>query len=523
MNLTQLLHEQAGRNPRRTAILSPTKGGDETISLGKLAQDVAQIGTFLKSEGFQPGDRILVMVPICPDLYRILLGLFAAGLTATFIDPAAGRKQIAAALEVADPVAFIGTPKAQLLRLLIPGLRRCRAYTTGFSLPLTRSWRGWHKHAPSPEPLDLDPETPALLTFTSGSTGQPKAAVRTHAFLLRQNESLTSHLPLVENRFDLATLPIFVLSNLARGIPTLLPDADLRAPGWIEPEPVIRQIEKHHPATTVASPAFLRRLMDSGRGPVALRSMQTIYTGGAPIWPDFVRQGLEMGGAAEWIAVYGSTEVEPIAHLSFTRYEEKINHPAAPLGLPVGRPIEDLQVMILPDRWGIPYPAAKNVSEWQPLGRGMSGEIVVSGPHVLGGYLNGEGDAESLCQLGDTIWRRLGDAGLLDEEGDLWLLGRCAAGYRREGMATIYPFPVELVARQFDWVQQAAMVTTPQGPRLALQVVGQPSPDELELLRTRLGHTFGEDFPLSILPAIPLDKRHNAKIDYPALRRAMKL
>ena len=78
-------------------------------------------------------------------------------------------------------------------------------------------------------------ETPALVTFTSGSTGAPKAAVRTHGFLLEQHRVLAESLRLTPDDLDLTTLPIFVLANLGSGVCSLIPDADLRHPGAIEP------------------------------------------------------------------------------------------------------------------------------------------------------------------------------------------------------------------------------------------------------------------------------------------------
>ena len=521
MNLTDLLAEAARAHPDRPALLGPGHPDGVCISFGQLEKDVRQITSFLRKEGFSTGDRILVLVPVGPDLYRVLLGLFRLGLTATFVDPSAGREAITRAVERARPVGFIGPRKAQLLRLLIPGLRRLKAYCTNGWFPLTCSWEAWRETPGEVDRPSLAPDTPALLTFTSGSTGTPKAAVRTHDFLLRQNASLTRHLPLPEGGVDLATLPIFVLSNLARGVTTLLPDADLRRPGFIEPGPVLAQIRRHRPSTTIASPAFLQRLLESDPEGAELRQFQTIYTGGAPLWPEFIERAARLPGPAEWVAVFGSTEVEPIAHLSLRRMLELLNDPAAPLGLPAGRPVEGLTVRILADQWGTPRKDVEDLNQLPLRGPGEPGEIIVSGDHVLGSYLDGAGDKEALFRVGPTRWRRLGDAGFLDAEGVLWLLGRCAAGLTRKDEAKLYPIPVEMVARQFDWVRQVAMTTIGQPPILALETTHDPSPDEEEMLRTRLWHCFGQEFRLLRLDTIPMDQRHNAKIDYPALEKKL--
>ena len=75
----------------------------------------------------------------------------------------------------------------------------------------------------------------ALITFTSGSTGAAKAAVRTHGFLLAQHAVLARDLELQAGEVDLTTLPIFVLANLASGVCSVIPDVDMRAPADADP------------------------------------------------------------------------------------------------------------------------------------------------------------------------------------------------------------------------------------------------------------------------------------------------
>ena len=128
--------------------------------------------------------------------------------------------------------------------------------------------------------------TPALITFTSGSTGTPKAALRTHGFLLAQQRVLAETLELTPGDIDLATLPIFVLANLAAGVTSITPNANLRRPGAIDPGPVLAQIRRFRPNRASGSPAFFERLADGARtANCSLDSFERIYTGGAPVFP----------------------------------------------------------------------------------------------------------------------------------------------------------------------------------------------------------------------------------------------
>ena len=87
----------------------------------------------------------------------------------------------------------------------------------------------------------------------------------------------------------------------------------------------------------------------------------------------------------------------------------------------------EIEVRILPDKWGEPIGSFTHAElEAQSLPAGETGEIVVSGPHVLGGYLHGRGDSETKFRVNGTVWHRTGDAGYFDDTGRLWLMGRCA-------------------------------------------------------------------------------------------------
>src|SRR5690606_4454557 len=101
------------------------------------------------------------------------------------------------------------------------------------------------------------------------------------------------------------------------GAESVLPDADLRRPGEIDAAPVLAQVAEHGATRIMASPAFLERLVDhpaAARG--ALHAVRTIVTGGGPVFPDLVDRLRQLAPAARIISVYGSTEAEPIAHVS---------------------------------------------------------------------------------------------------------------------------------------------------------------------------------------------------------------
>jgi acyl-CoA synthetase (AMP-forming)/AMP-acid ligase II len=360
------------------------------------------------------------------------------------------------------------------------------------------------------------------LTFTSGSTGQPKAAVRSHGFLLAQHAVLAHSLRLTRGEIDLATMPIVLLANLASGVTSLIPNADLRSPGLIAPGPVLAQIERHKPASSVASPAFFERLARHGlaRGR-RLPSFRKLFTGGAPVFPRLLDQMQALAPEATVEAVYGSTEAEPIAHVS--RDAVSAEDRKAMLGgggLLAGPPVPEIRVAVLRDQWGRPvgpYTAAEFAAQSQPDGAG--GEITVSGDHVLSGYLHGRGDEETKFRVDGVVWHRTGDAGYRDGQGRLWLLGRCSARLQ-DGRGVLYPFAAETAAYQDPAVRRAALVGLHGRRVLALEYYPEGKNPDLGPLREALAWAGLDE--LRVCPRLPVDKRHNAKIDYPALYRLLE-
>ena len=142
---------------------------------------------------------------------------------------------------------------------------------------------------------------------------------------------------------------------------------------------------------------------------------------------------------------------------------------------------------------------------------GGAGEIVVSGEHVLTGYLRGEGDLETKFDVGETRWHRTGDLGYVDDCNRLWLLGRCSASIKDE-RGTLYPFAVECAVSNLPGVACAAVVAFRGQRVLAVQVKDGQVIDvsSIQLACASIDR---------VIPVkhIPLDRRHHSKIDYPKL------
>jgi olefin beta-lactone synthetase len=182
-------------------------------------------------------------------------------------------------------------------------------------------------------------------------------------------------------------------------------------------------------------------------------------------------------------------------------------------GLLAGVPVSCIELRILRDQWGQPIAPLDDVQFQQLcLGPDEVGEIVVAGDHVLPGYLQGVGDAETKFDVGGKRWHRTGDLGRIDAQGRLWLLGRASAKLT-DDRGVLYPFAVECAAQQIAGVRRAALLHLENQRVLAVEGVPTSMQDTIRntLLWAQLDR-------VSVLKSIPVDKRHNAKVDYAALR-----
>lgn len=488
MNLVNQLKKRAEEHPDRIALIE-ARG---EISYQKLYKEVCSGADLLRSNNLFKGDTVLIFGPVSIELYIHLLSVFHAGMTAMIVDPSAGKKALNHCLNICKPHGYIGSPKAHLLRLTNPNIRKIkRCFHTKGYIPFSRKWKS-NKSYSLPKKVELT--HPALITFTSGSTGMPKATCRTHGFLLAQHEALAEALNLQSGEVDLITLPIFALANLASGMTSVIADTDLRSPAMADSETVAKQCSAHKVTRCAASPAFFQKLHTDKKLP----SFKTIYTGGAPVFPhlnDTIQQSYP---DLKIVTVYGSSEAEPISHISWHDVTEADHHAMKNgKGLLVGKAVSATRVMISKSRYD------DNV-----------GEIAVTGDHVLKGYLHGTGDEETKFKYEGETWHLTGDLGYLDDQQRLWLMGRVSAVFQ-VNQKPVYPFGIECAVMLHPLVERCAVVSYLDKPLLCLQLSSGKITDISSKFKRY-------DFLKFIqLTSIPMDKRHNAKVDYPKLNQIL--
>jgi acyl-CoA synthetase (AMP-forming)/AMP-acid ligase II len=529
-NVLAVLRDVARRVPDRPALVM---GGGRTISFARLWERIDRASVGLRQREINPGDRAIVMIPMSIDLYVALLALLKIGAVAVFVDPWIGRRQIAAFAAFAEPRAYLGIPRSHLLRWLEPALRKVPlSVTTGrrlAGLP-ARTTLAELEDAPGDGWIcPAGPDDSALITFTSGSSGEPKGADRTHGFLLAQHRALAEAFPVRNDEADMPMFPIFALNNLALGVTSVVPQMDFRRVERVDPAPVLAQMASRDVRTCTASPPFFDRLAPAIRAAGGRVRLRRILTGGAPVSDAQLRAWRRDLPDTEIVVAYGSTEAEPVAHLAAEERLETVSdvRPRTP-GFCAGRPIDRIQARVIRIHPGPVELGEGGWADWE-VPRGEIGELAVTGEHVCKSYYrNPKAVAENKIvdrnAPGGTVWHRMGDTGYLDGDGRFWLCGRVHSTIRRAGQE-IHPQLVEQAARGED----------PRIRRLA--AVGLPDPALGERVVLVLETETGEDDTLQrdvtdrlaaaglavdeiriTRVSLPVDPRHNSKIDYGRLR-----
>ncbi len=521
------------RVPDRAALAIDRGGGRvEQATFAELWDRGDRISTGLVRSGLAPGDRAILMIPVSVDLYATLLGVLKMGAVVVFVSPWLGREHIASTADHVSPVAYIGSPKSQLLRFKHPRLRRIPlSITTGrrlwrlparLSLAEIESAVGDGRIAPVAE------RDPALISFTSGSSGVPKAANRTHDILAGQQLALSATFPVRDDDVDAQMFPVIVLSNLASGIMSVVPAIDFRGEARLDAAAAVALMDRHGATTCAGSPPMIDEILSHiETHPECRPTLRRVLSGGAPVFDAQLARWQRAVPAAEIVVAYGSTEAEPVAHVDTSRLEFVSEVRRWSPGLCAGRPIEQIRTRLIRVHDG---PVALVDGDWSPwdVPQGEIGELLVTGDHVCRDYYrNPTATAETkITEIDGTVWHRMGDTGYFDGVGRFWLVGRVHSTIHRDGEA-VHPQLIEQAALADDPdVRRAAAVGLPDetlGERVALVLEADDSPE----LRARVGRRLAEagqtvDEIIIADEPLPLDPRHRAKIDYPELRRRLE-
>ncbi len=493
--------------------------------------------------GIGKGDLALVYVPMIPWLYTGMFAFQMLGATCIFLDSFASAEQLAYVANLCKPKVWLSGEKAFAMAEGQPALENIPIKIN--MGPNTKKWSARFEDLLETkevaEPVAVEQEHTALITFTTGSSGDPKGADRSHRFLAAQHYAIDAFMPYEEKDLDLPVFPIFSLNNLAAGVPTVLPAINVAQPADNDPYVLYTQIKSEGINTMTLNPSLLNGLnkycLEKG---VTLPEIRRVSAGGAAVSRDVVEEFKKIAPNAELFVMYGSTEAEPMSHISgkemlAQRSVSEDDPELVDAGVNVGHFAE-----------GIDYKFIKIVreqikiasdEEWAALElpEGSVGEMLVAGEHVCRSYFNNpEAFKKSkVLDHNNVVWHRTGDLGRLDETGNVWIVGRIHNVIERGG-EYLFPVQAEVIFKRQPYTRLAAYLGVPDeklGEKTVCVIAPKDNADiknaklcaerETEIRRVMAKNKLPVD-QVIFYPEIEMDLRHRSKVEYGILRDALK-
>jgi acyl-CoA synthetase (AMP-forming)/AMP-acid ligase II len=301
MNAAELIRPHIEAAPHRLALWT---GNDGVVSYAEFGELAARAQAVADHEGLRPGEPVLLLARPSATLFATIVGLMAAGIPVMFVEPWLPIADIEHVVRAARPQAFWTGMPGRFWGLRVAAVRGIPRWISLGRVARDRA-RGPMRV------VDVRGATPAMLAFTSGTTGRPKGIVRTHAYVRAAHDVLAQHIDRGSSDGpDLSIFPSFALLNLARGRGAVVapPDWDTRALRRIAALPRALQ-----PRTLTCGPAFLAHLIALTDRGVRLPGLESIGVGGALTDCAVLERGFAEWPGASWTHLYGSTEVEPVA------------------------------------------------------------------------------------------------------------------------------------------------------------------------------------------------------------------
>ncbi len=477
----------------RTAIAAP----GATLSFAALAERVAAIAEGLRDAGVQPGDRVALLLPEPPDFIAAAYACWVSGAVTVVVDRGLGLRGLGRALRSAEPRWLLGTRRTLGVARTLRWAREARPLDLA-------SLRGRGTKLSAVVSLGADPtDLPAVVAFTSGATGPPKGVLYDQGRMSAQFEAVRACYGIGPGDRLVAAFAPFALYGPALGIPVAVPDCDITKPASLRAEALADACAAVDATILFAAPAALEGVLASqddlsAGGREALAALRLVLSAGAPVPQRTLEAFGRLAPGAELHTPYGMTEALSVADIDLVTLAAV----GPGRGVCVGHAVDGVGIRIEP----------------LPHGDGASGEIVVSAPWQSNGYdgLWATNDHARTVDENGVEWHRTGDVGHLDAEGRLWVEGRMAhIVHTAEGPVT--PVPLELAAAAATGRRCAVAGVGPAGCEQVVVVVEQQGTAGLAGADTdrRVRAALAPQAIAAVLslPALPVDRRHNSKID----------
>ncbi|OPF73798.1 fatty-acid--CoA ligase [Streptomyces antioxidans] len=489
------------------------------ISYGTLSARVRSLAVALSDGGVRPGDRIAFLGRNGPVLLEAALA--AAHLGAVFVplNIRLAGAEVAYLLGDCRPHTLIAEDPALIdgIADTVPVQRflladsgpaasgvhpRWETLATGETGETAAETAGTPETADAAPPVAVRPTDPAVIMYTSGTTGRPKGAVLTHGNLWWNHINTAAVIRTRLGDTTLVLAPMFHIAGLSGfTLGSLCYGGTLVIRRTFSPEQCLADLVEHRVANLIAVPTMFAAIAATPGFPHAdLSALRAAIVGGAPVPPALVRDYLAHGITLH--QAWGMTETAPLA--SHLPTELVAAHPDA-----AGFPLPHTEIRLVdPATGGV-------VTEPE-----VAAEICVRGPNVFAGYWNNPEATGRV--LDDAGWFRSGDIGRVDKNGLLFIVDRLK-DVIISGGENIYPAELERQLAEYPGVREAAVVGV-EHPRWGESPVAVLCQDgdaraTLEEIRAFTGQRLARyKLPTAVHHVDALPRNGSGKVDKAALR-----
>ena len=433
-----------------------------TRTFAQLDQDSNRIASALIADGIKPGSHVGFFGKNSARYFEMLFGVLKAGAAVVPLNWRLAAAELAPVIDDAEcPLIFVDREFADALEAV---KQKC---TQKFKVVVFDSVAGdaspydqWLQQGDGQDPnLRIHPEDTAMLIYTSGTTGKPKGVQLTHGGLnyMRLCEHLEPAYEWRDGDVMLTVMPVFHLVGTGLSVQALYNGAAVSVLPALDPGALLKFLARDRPTICALVPTAIQMVLDHPDAKTAdFSSLRIVMYAGSAISSTLLRRAvLEM--KCQFMQFYGATESS--GAITLLRPEQHDVDNEARLKS-CGTPLPLIEIKVVDD----------NGNE---VPQGESGEFLVRGPNLFGGYWK---QPETTAGVFKDGWYRTGDAGFRDAEGLFYIVDR-VKDMIVTGGENVYSAEVEQVLAKLPGVRQSAVVGVADakwGERVTAVIIAAP-------------------------------------------------
>ncbi len=461
-------HVRAGNGHRVAMRWLPRRGEPVDLTYEELRRRTNRFANALDQLGCAEGTRVATLAGRVPDLYVAALGTLKANAVYTPLFSAFGPEPIRQRIDIGSIEVLVTTPRlfsrkvtpildelSSVRKILLTGEEAVHA-ASDWGDDRVLSLETVLADASEDRATSItDPETPALLHFTSGTTGKPKGVIHVHEAVASHHRSASFVLDLDPDDVYWCTADpgwvtgtsYGIIAPLTHGVTSIIDEGDFDADRWYS------VIEQHRVNVWYTAPTAIRMMMKVGGDAVRghdLSSLRLVASVGEPLNPEAVRWAQDQFG----VPILDNWWQTETGSIMIANYRSQPVRPGS-----MGRPLPGIEATLLKrdaDGEIVTDDSGRPVEVTDPE---QSGELALRAgwPSMFRGYLNQQ-QRYADCFVGG--WYRSGDLARRDADGYFWFVGRDDDVIKSAGHL-IGPFEVESALMEHAAVSEAAVIGKP--------------------------------------------------------------